>query len=47
MKTDTMTFGETFAAIRQGDVGCIKAFALECAIMASPFVIIIGAWLAR
>lgn len=45
MKPDRMTFDETFRAIRGGDIGVIIAFTIECAIMASPFLIIIGAWM--
>lgn len=40
MPDSVMTFGETFAAIRQGDVGVIVAFGLECLIMAVPFVLV-------
>jgi hypothetical protein len=40
----TMTFGETFRAIRGGDVGCTIAFAIECLIMASPLAIVVAAY---
>lgn len=46
MKPYTMTFEETFMSIRQGDIGVIAAFAIECLIMASPILIGLGAWLA-
>lgn len=36
----TMTWGETFAAIRSGDVGFIVGFCAECAIMSSPFILV-------
>lgn len=41
---DTMTWDETFAAIRGGDIGCIIAFSIECLIMASPVVLVVGAY---
>lgn len=44
MSVDTMTFGETFRAIRDGDIGVIIAFSIECLIMASPLIIVYGAW---
>lgn len=40
-----MTFGETFRAIRDGDIGVIAAFTIECLIMASPIIILYGAWI--
>lgn len=42
-----MTFGETWMAIKGGDIGVICAFALECAIMLSPLLIVVGAWYAQ
>jgi hypothetical protein len=47
MQSEMLTFEEVFRAIRGGDVDCIIAFSLECAIMASPVLILFGAWLAR
>ena len=44
MSNDTMTFGETFRAIRDGDIDIIIAFSIECLIMASPVIILYGAW---
>lgn len=41
-----MTFGETWQAIRDGDVRIATAFALECLIILSPFAILGAAiWL--
>lgn len=42
-----MTFDDTFRAIRQGDLGVIIAFTLECLIMASGPALLIGAWYFR
>lgn len=42
---DTMSFGDTFRAIRGGDIGCIMAFTLEVGIMLSPVLILGGMYL--
>lgn len=46
MKDRPMTWEETFMAIRQGDIGTIIAFTLECLIMLSPILIAFGVWFA-
>jgi len=40
----TMTWDETFRAIKGGDIGCIIALTIECAIMLSPVALFYGAW---
>jgi hypothetical protein len=42
-----MTWGETWMAILDGDARIIAATLIECAILASPFAILFGAWYAQ
>lgn len=39
----TMTWYETWLAIKQGDVGVILATAIEISVMTSPIIILVGA----
>jgi hypothetical protein len=42
--TTRMTFGEQWVAIKQGDIGCIIASAIEFLIFLIPIGLLVGVW---
>lgn len=43
MDDRTMTFGEIFQGIADGDMRLLAGFSIECLIMISPFILVAGA----